>query len=132
MDQHAGAEARLVRVAEERSKSEQGRKDAERSQRITIAELEEQAITGEVESKRDYEIATAERNAETIAARKNAEREQRIKVAEAESLAIDGENSSNAQIAESNAQLAEANSRVPRARTRPVPARAPLATPSPP
>ncbi|MCH2145789.1 MAG: hypothetical protein MK082_11685 [Phycisphaerales bacterium] len=96
-----------VRVAEEQSKSEQGRKDAERAQRITIAELESQAITGEVESKRDYEIATAERNAETIAARKNAEQEQRIKVAEAESLAIDGENTSNAQIAESNARLAE-------------------------
>ena len=103
----AALRERDVRVAEEQSKSEQGRKEAERAQRITIAELESKAITGEVESKRDYEIASAERNSETIAARKGAEQEQRVQVAKAESLAIEGENTSNAEIAESNARLAE-------------------------
>ena len=48
---------RDVRVAEETSLSEQGRKDAERAQRIKVADLESTAITNEVESKRNYEIA---------------------------------------------------------------------------
>jgi flotillin len=60
-----------------------------------------------VESKRDYEIATAQREAETVAAAKRAEQEQRIQVAAAEAAAVDGENTSNATIAESNARLAE-------------------------
>src|SRR5690606_24122979 len=71
------------------------------------AKLEAEAITGEVESKRDFEIATAERLAETVVAKKAAEQEQRVKVADAESLAVDGENTANAKIAESNARLAE-------------------------
>ena len=60
-----------------------------------------------MESKRDFEIATAQREAETVAAKKQAEQEQRVQVAAAEAEAIEGENKSNAEIAESNARLAE-------------------------
>jgi flotillin len=74
---------------------------------VEVAALEAASIRGEVESKRDFEIATAQRTAETVAATKQAEREQRIQVAAAESAAVDGENKSNAEIAESNARLAE-------------------------
>ena len=50
---------------------------AEQEQRVAVAKLEAEAVTGEVQSKRDKEIATAEREAETIAAKKKAEQEQR-------------------------------------------------------
>jgi len=72
-----------------------------------VAAFEANAIKGEVEAKRDFEIATAQRSAETVAARKDAEREQRIQVARAESVAVQGENQSQGEIAESNAQLAQ-------------------------
>ncbi len=74
---------------------------------MAVARLEAEAVKGEVESKRDREIATAERDAETIAARKRAEQEQRIKVATAEATAVEGENTNSARVAESNAKLAE-------------------------
>jgi flotillin len=74
---------------------------------VAVAALEAEAIKGEVESKRDREIATAQRDAETIAAAKRAEQEQRVQVADAESVAVEGENTARAHIAESNAKLAE-------------------------
>jgi flotillin len=98
---------RNVRVAEERALSDQGTKQAEQQKRVAIAAYEALAFIGEVESKRNLEIASAEREAETVAARKKAEQEQRIRVAEAEARAVDGENTSSAQVAESNAKLAE-------------------------
>ena len=98
---------REVRVAEENAKAEEGRKQAERSQRLALAKLEADAITGEAESQRNHEIATAERTAETAIARKNAEQSQRIETAKAESLARQGENASNAEVADSDAKLAE-------------------------
>src|SRR5690606_35671242 len=85
----------------------EGEKLAEQKKRVALAALEAQAVTGEVESQRDREIATAERLAETVAAKKLAEQEQRIRVASAEAQAVDGENTSAAAIASSNAQLAE-------------------------
>jgi len=94
-------------VARESASAVEGKKEAERRQRVTLAKLEAASVTGEVESKRDQEIAAAQRSAETVAASKQAEQERRIRVAEAESLAVDGENASNAKIAESNAKLAE-------------------------
>jgi len=96
-----------VDVAQQERDGATGQKDAERDQRVQVAELEAVAIQGEVKSRRDYEIATAEREAETVAAKKNAEQEQRIQVASAESQAVQGENESQAQIADSNAKLAE-------------------------
>ena len=98
---------REVRVAEENAKAEEGRKQAERNQRLALAKLEAESITGEVESKRNHEIATAERDAETTIASKNAEQSQRIETAKAESMARQGENSSSAEVAESDARLAE-------------------------
>jgi flotillin len=74
---------------------------------VAIAALEATAVTGEVESKRDQEIAIAQRSAQTVAAEKRAEQEQRIEVADAESIAVEGENKAQAQIADANAKLAE-------------------------
>jgi len=96
-----------VDVAQQERDGATGQKDAERDQRVRVAELEAVAIQGEVKSRRDYEIATAEREAETVAAKKNAEQQQRIQVASAESQAVQGENTSQAEIADSNAKLAE-------------------------
>ena len=98
---------REVRVAEENAKAEEGRKQADRGQRLALAKFEAEAITGEAESQRNHEIATADRMAETAIARKNAEQSQRIQTAKAESLARQGENTSNAEVAESDAKLAE-------------------------
>lgn len=108
--QRAAAEAinrAKVEVAQQDRDGATGQKDAQRDQRVRVAELEATAIQGEVKSKRDHEIATAEREAETIAAKKNAEQEQRVQVAAAESTAVQGENESQGEIANSNAQLAE-------------------------
>jgi flotillin len=96
-----------VQVASERSLSEQGRKDAERSQRVAVSRLEADAVAQEVEAKRDMEVATAERTAETRVKQKEAEQSQRVQVADAESRAVAGENTAQATIAESNAKLAE-------------------------
>ena len=96
-----------VQVASERSLSEQGRKDAERSQRVAVSRLEAEAVAQEVEAKRDLEVATAERLAETRVKQKEAEQGQRVQVADAESRAVEGENTAQATIAESNAKLAE-------------------------
>jgi flotillin len=98
---------REVRVAEENAKAEEGRKQADRGQRLALAKFEADAITGEAESRRNHEIATADRAAETAIARKNAEQSQRVQTAKAESLARQGENASNAEVAESDAKLAE-------------------------
>ena len=54
-------------------------------------------MIGEVESRRDQEIAAAERTAETVSATKRAEQEQRIQVASAEATAVDGENTSSGE-----------------------------------
>ena len=96
-----------VQVASERSLSEQGKKDAERSQRVAVSRLEAEAVAQEVEAKRDLEVATAERLAETRVKQKEAEQGQRVQVADAESRAVEGENTAQATIAESNAKLAE-------------------------
>ncbi len=80
-----------VEVAQQERDGATGQKDAERDQRVQVAQLEAVAIQGEVKSRRDYEVATAEREAETIAAKKKAEQEQRIQVAVAESNAVQGE-----------------------------------------
>jgi flotillin len=96
-----------VDVAQQERDGATGQKDAERDQRVQVAQLEAVAIQGEVKSRRDYEIATAEREAETVAARKKAEQEQRIQVAAAESQAVQGENKSQEEIAGSDANLAE-------------------------
>lgn len=96
-----------VQVASERSLSEQGRKDAERSQRVAVSRFEAEAVAQEVEAKRDLEVATAERLAETRVKQKEAEQGQRVQVADAESRAVEGENTAQATIAESNAKLAE-------------------------
>ena len=98
---------REVRVAEENAKAEEGRKQADRGQRLALAKFEADAITGEAESQRNHEIATADRAAETAIARKNAEQSQRVQTAKAESLARQGENTSSAEVAESDAKLAE-------------------------
>ena len=98
---------REVRVAEENAKAEEGRKQADRGQRLALAKFEADAITGEAESQRNHEIATADRTAETAIARKNAEQSQRVQTAKAESLARQGENASSAEVAESDARLAE-------------------------
>src|SRR5690606_8636623 len=55
------------------------------------AALEAQAVTGEVESRRNQEIAIAQRQAEIVAERKRAEQQQRIAVAQAEAEAGAGE-----------------------------------------
>ncbi len=80
-----------VEVAQQERDGATGQKDAERDQRVQVAQLEAIAIQGEVKSRRDYEVATAEREAETVAAKKKAEQEQRIQVAVAESNAVQGE-----------------------------------------
>ena len=80
-----------VEVAQQERDGATGQKDAERDQRVQVAQLEAVAIQGEVKSRRDYEVATAEREAETVAAKKKAEQEQRIQVAVAESNAVQGE-----------------------------------------
>ena len=96
-----------VDVAQQDRDGATGQKDAQRDQRVRVAELESIAIQGEVQSKRDYEVATAAREAETIAGKKKAEQEQRVQVAQAESLAVQGENHSRGEIANANAELAE-------------------------
>ena len=98
---------RTVNVARETASANEGRKQAELSQRVAIAGLEAKAVTSEVQAKRDQEIAAATRTAETVTARKQAEQEQRIRVAEAEASAVTGENQSQALIAESSAKLGE-------------------------
>jgi len=105
--QAAANRDRAVRVSQESAAAEEGKKEAERLQRIALARLESEAVTSEVESVRNMEIAKADRDAETVAARKRAEREQRVKVAEAEATAREGENESSARVADSDAQLAE-------------------------
>lgn len=108
--QRAAAEAinrAKVEVAQQDRDGITGQKHAQREQRVSVAALEAEAIQGEVESKRDYEIATAERDAETVAAKKKAEQEQRVEVARAESLAVQGENESRAEMANADAKLAE-------------------------
>ena len=79
---------KTVNVARESATANEGRKQAELSQRMALASLEAKAVTGEVEAKRDQEIAAATRLAETIAAKKAAEQEQRVRVADAESQAV--------------------------------------------
>jgi flotillin len=84
---------KVVGVASESATAAEGRKEAERKQRVAVAALEA--------------IATAQRSAETIAGQKRAEQEQRIQVADAEAIAVEGENKAQAQIAGANAKLAE-------------------------
>ena len=74
---------------------------------MALAKLEATAVTGEVQSKRDQEVAAAQREAEAVASKKAAEQEQRVRVAQAEASAVTGENTSAATIAESSAKLAE-------------------------
>lgn len=82
--------------------------EQEQEQRIAVGALEAvAAVVGEVESKRDREVASAEGEAPTVAATKRAEQTQRIEVASAEASAVEGENAAKAQIAEANAPLAE-------------------------
>ncbi|MFQ5705248.1 MAG: flotillin family protein [Gemmatimonadales bacterium] len=96
-----------VEVAQQDRDGATGQKNAEQDQRVRVAAMEAEAIQGEVQAKRDYEIATAQRTAETVAAKKKAEQEQRVQVAGAESGAVQGENEAQAAIADSNAKLAE-------------------------
>jgi flotillin len=91
---------KTINVAREQATSVEGQKGAE-------AAFEATAIKGEVESRRDAQIAAAQREAETVAAKKEAEQTQRIQVAKAESTAVQGENTSQAEIAKSNATLAQ-------------------------
>ncbi|MBC7772663.1 MAG: flotillin family protein, partial [Pyrinomonadaceae bacterium] len=83
------------------------KKQAEQTQRISVATADAAAIAGEATARRDREINIAQREAEMQAAKKGAEQEQRIRVAQAEAAAVTGENTARAAIAESGAKLAE-------------------------
>ncbi|MDZ4754270.1 MAG: SPFH domain-containing protein [Phycisphaerae bacterium] len=98
---------REVSVSKTKAESEQGKKEAESSQRSAVAALEATAIAAEVSAQRDREVSIAQRHAETVSAKKIAEQEQRIRVAEAEAAAVTGENMSRAKIATAQAQLGE-------------------------
>ncbi|MCB9832341.1 MAG: flotillin family protein [Planctomycetes bacterium] len=98
---------REVRVAEERARSVEGQKAAERDQRVAIAKMEAEAMTGEAAANREREVRVAEETARSAEGQKAAERDRRVALASMESEAITGENSARATIAQVNADLAQ-------------------------
>ncbi|QDU72048.1 flotillin family protein [Mucisphaera calidilacus] len=99
---------RDVQVAQQKTASETGQKEAEREMRIKVAALEAQGISGEADAKRSQDVAVAEQGARTIEGQKQAEADQRIRVASLEANAVEGENDSKAKVASYEATLAEA------------------------
>ncbi len=98
---------REIAVATEHSASLIGQKQAERDQRIRVAEFEAQGLTGEATSRRAQDVAVAEQAALSVQGKKQAEAEQRRQVATYEAQAVEGENQSKAQIADYEATLDE-------------------------
>jgi flotillin len=94
-----------VSVANEESETVQGRKSAERNQRIAVAGFENEAAIAEAKKSREKEVALAIQIAEQDAEKKDADARRRIKVSDLEAEAIDGENIARAKIAESAAEL---------------------------
>ena len=94
---------REVRVASELAKAEVGKKEAERDQRVSVAQLEADGVKGENEAK--AEIASYDASLEV--GMKSAERDQRVQTASLEASGVEGENEAQANIAAYNATLSE-------------------------
>jgi len=99
---------RVIAVSNETAIATEGKKKAERDQRIALANLEAESIEKEAEARRKQEITVALQTAETEKGKKEAERNRRLATATFEAQSIDGENTAKASIAERNATLAEA------------------------
>lgn len=105
---------RVIAVAAEQARATEGKKTAERDQRIAVAKLEAEGQAAEAAAKRHQEVAVAREAAGTDQGRAEADRERRVAVAAFEAQSVDGENTSKAQIAERNATLAEAEAEATR------------------
>ncbi len=99
---------RIVAVAAEQAIANEGKKKADRDQRMAMAKLEAESVSAEATASREQEVKVAAERAQADAGKKEAERIRRIKVAEFEAQAVEGENTSKAHIAQQNAMLAEA------------------------
>ena len=82
-----------------------GQKQAERDQRIEVAKLEADGVSGEAGAQREQEIVVAQQAALSAQGTKQADSERRIKIAELEATAVQGENDSRANIADYEANL---------------------------
>ncbi|MDC1143214.1 flotillin domain-containing protein, partial [Planctomycetota bacterium] len=98
----------------EQARATEGKKTAERDQRIAVAKLEAEGQAAEASAQRHQEVAVARESAGTAQGRAEADRERRVAVANFEAQSVDGENTSKAQIAERNATLAEAEAEATR------------------
>lgn len=99
---------RVIAVSNETAMATEGKKKAERDQRIALANLEAETVEAEAQAKRKQEITIALQVAETEKGKKEAERNRRVAQATFEAQAIDGENTAKANIAARNATLAQA------------------------
>ena len=99
---------RVIAVSNETAIATEGKKKAERDQRIALANLEAETIQAESEAKRKQEITVALQTAETEKGKKEAERNRRVAQATFEAQSIEGENTAKANIAARNATLAQA------------------------
>jgi flotillin len=84
-----------------------GQKQAERDQRVRVAKLEAEGLSGEADARREQEVAVAAQAAVATQGKKQAEADQRVRVASLEAQAVQGENESKANIADYEASLAE-------------------------
>jgi len=99
---------RVVAVSVEQAAATEGKKKAERDQRIAVARLEAEGVAAEAAATRQQEVAVSRERAEAEAGKKEAQRNQRVAVAGLEAQAVEGENTAKADIAARNASLAEA------------------------
>ncbi|MCC6573506.1 MAG: flotillin family protein [Planctomycetes bacterium] len=99
---------RIVAVAAEQAIANEGKKKADRDQRMAMAKLEAESVSAEATATREQEVKVAAERAQAEAGKKEADRIRRIKVSEFEAQAVEGENTAKARIAQQNAMLAEA------------------------
>jgi flotillin len=99
---------RVIAVSNETAIATEGKKKAERDQRIALANLEAETIEAESQAKRKQEVTIALQTAETEKGKKEAERNRRVAQATFEAQSIEGENTAKATIASKNATLAQA------------------------
>lgn len=99
---------RVVAVSVEQAAATEGKKKAERDQRIAVARLEAEGVAAEAAASRQQDVAVSRERAEAEAGKKEAQRNQRVALAGLEAQAVEGENTAKADIAARNAALAEA------------------------
>ncbi|MCC6464031.1 MAG: flotillin family protein [Planctomycetes bacterium] len=105
---------RVIAVSVEQAAAAEGKKKAERDQRIALARLEAEGVAAEAAASRQQEVAVSRERAEAEKGKKEAQAAQRVALAGLEAQAVEGENTSKADIAARNAVLAEAEAEATR------------------